>query len=353
MRTGYWLLILTFILVGFGVIMVGNASFVDAATDFGNKWYYLRFQALWAVLGSIALFVSLKFPLSRLEKLGQIMILSCLGMLVLVLIPGIGTKLLGARRWIGIGFASFQPAELTKLVVIIYLARLFTKSDFQVKYFIYVVFGVLGLVMLEPDMGTAIIIFLVSMTMYFMSGHTLKLFYWLVPISVIAGIILILVFPYRFDRLKSFLDVSSDPQGNSYHIRQALLGIGSGGIWGVGFGQSKQKYQFLPEVTTDSIFAVFAEEMGLVGGITLIGTFMTLIYLGLKTSQNAKNKFESLVAVGISSWVGWQFIINIAAMTALVPLTGIPLPFISYGGSSLIFLMSGMGLLINVARNSS
>ena len=120
----------------------------------------------------------------------------------------------------------------------------------------------------------------------------------------------------------------------------------------MGFGQSKQKYQFLPEVTTDSIFAVFAEEMGLVGGITLIGTFMTLIYLGLKTAQNAKNKFESLIAIGISSWVGWQFIINIAAMTALVPLTGIPLPFISYGGSSLIFLMAGMGLLINVARNS-
>ncbi len=186
-----------------------------------------------------------------------------------------------------------------------------------------------------------------------MSGHTLKLFYYLIPASFVGILILIVAFPYRLNRLKSFLDFSIDPQGSSYHIRQALLGIGSGGIWGVGFGQSKQKYQFLPEVTTDSIFAVIAEETGLVGGIALIGTFSALVYQGLKVAQNAKNRFESLLAVGITSWVGWQAIINIAAMTALVPLTGIPLPFISYGGSSLIFLMSGMGLLINIARNSS
>ena len=353
MKTAYWLLLITFLLVGFGVIMVGNASFVDAAMDFGNEWYYLRLQSLWAVLGTLALLVSSRFPLSRLEKLSQMMLLVCLGLLIMVLIPGIGSKYLGARRWIGIGFAGFQPAELMKLSIVIYLAHLFTKSDFQVKNFLYVVGVILGLVLLEPDMGTAIIIFLVSITMYFMSGHTLKLFYYLIPASFVGILILIVAFPYRLNRLKSFLDFSIDPQGSSYHIRQALLGIGSGGIWGVGFGQSKQKYQFLPEVTTDSIFAVIAEETGLVGGIALIGTFSALVYQGLKVAQNAKNRFESLLAVGITSWVGWQAIINIAAMTALVPLTGIPLPFISYGGSSLIFLMSGMGLLINIARNSS
>lgn len=337
----------------FGVLMVGDASFIDAASDFGNKWHYFFSQLLWSGLGALALCFTLFIPLKKIENWGQLIFLVGLCLLVIVLIPGIGSKLLGARRWLGIGNFSFQPAELMKLGIIIYLSRLFTKSDFQIKHFLYVVGGVLALVMLEPDMGTAIIIFLVSMTMYFMSGHSLKLFYWMVPLSLVAGVIMIVAFPYRFNRLKSFLDLTVDPQGSSYHIRQALLGIGSGGVWGVGFGGSKQKYQYLPEVTTDSIFAVIAEETGLIGGITLIGTFMVLVYKGIKTAQNAKNKFESLLAIGITSWVGWQFIINIAAMTALVPLTGIPLPFISYGGSSLIFLMSGMGLLINVAKNSN
>lgn len=352
MKSTAWLLMLTFLLVLFGVMMIGDASFIDAMSDFGNKWHYFLAQLLWALFGTIALVIAVLLPIKRIENWGQAIFLVNLALLVLVLIPGVGIKLLGARRWLGFGYISFQPAEMMKLSIIIYLSRLFIKSDFQIKHFIYAVVGTLTLVMLEPDMGTAIIIFLVSMTMYFMSNHSLKLFYWLAPVSIFVGILLIIAFPYRFARLKSFFDLSADPQGSSYHIRQALLGIGSGGVWGVGFGGSKQKYQFLPEVTTDSIFAVIAEEMGLVGGVGLIGAFLGLVYQGLKTAQNAKNKFESLIAVGISSWVGWQFVINIAAMTALVPLTGIPLPFISYGGSSLIFLMSGMGLLINVARNS-
>lgn len=347
-----WIILLTLGLVLFGVVMVGNASFVSATSDFGDKWYYVRLQAIWVVVGIISMSVAARISLKWLESVSQLFLIGNIALLFLVLIPGIGYKLLGARRWLGIGPLGFQPAELVKLSLTIYLARFFTKPEFKVKTFLSIVGIILGLIMLEPDMGTAMIVVLISFSVYFGSGMPLRPLAWIIPAATAALGILIVVSPYRLNRLKTFFDYSSDPQGSSYHIRQALLGIGSGGVWGVGFGASKQKYQFLPEVTTDSIFAVIAEEFGFVGSTALIIVFLSLVNQGLKVSQTSKSMFGSNLALGVTAWVGWQFVINIAAMTAIVPLTGIPLPFVSYGGSSLVVLLTAMGLLTNVAKNT-
>lgn len=340
----------TLTLLLFGIIMVGNASFASAAADFGNKWYYLRLQVVWSGIGLIGMFIASKINLKRFPELSFYFLLFNLFLLLIVLIPGIGIKLLGARRWLGFGILTFQPAELIKLAMILYLPRMLLDSRFKLLSFFGLLGLVCGLVALEPDMGTAMITFFVSMSMYFASGQSLKPLVYISPILGLIFTVFILLSPYRLERLKTFFDYSRDPMGSSYHIRQALLGIGSGGFWGAGFGQSKQKYQFLPEVTTDSIFAVVAEELGFVGATGLILSFLYLIHQGLEIAKNTTNEYLSLVAVGITSWIGWQAVINIAAMTALVPLTGIPLPFISYGGSSLIVLLSAVGLLINIAK---
>ena len=257
MKRGNKILILTLSLVGFGIVMIGNASFADAMTNFDDKWRFVRLQAIWGVLGVIAMGISSRFSLKKLDILSQLLLYINISFLIMVLIPGIGNKILGARRWLGFGAFSFQPAELVKLSLTIYLAKLLSTVDFDIKKFIFIIGGILTLIMLEPDMGTAIIILLISATMYLGSGKSLTPLVLAIPLAGLIFGSLIIFSPYRLERVKSYLNFSHDIQGSSYHIRQALLGIGSGGIWGVGFGQSKQKYQFLPEVTTDSIFAVF------------------------------------------------------------------------------------------------
>lgn len=343
---------ITLFLAGFGIVMIGNASFADAMADFSDKWHFVRLQAVWGIFGLIAMGISSRFSLKKLEILSQLFLYVNIGFLVMVLIPGIGNKILGARRWLGFGSFGFQPAELVKLTLTIYLAKLLSATNFDIKKFLFIVGGILALVMFEPDMGTTIIILLISATMYLGSGKSLLPLALAVPLVGLVFGGLIIFSPYRLERLKSYFNLQQDVQGSSYHIRQALLGIGSGGVWGVGFGQSKQKYQFLPEVTTDSIFAVYAEETGFVGSVVLIAIFGWLVHLGLEVSWQTKQTFAGLLALGVTSWVGWQFVINVAAMTALFPLTGVPLPFISYGGSSLVVLLCAMGLLINVSRNS-
>lgn len=331
--------------------MVGNASVVDALRDFGNKWHYLQLQAGWAVLGFIGFIVAIKLPYKIWEKHAPILFGITIALLIAVLIPGISNRVLGARRWIAFGFFSLQPAELAKLTVGIYLASLLKNPDQKLKAFLAVLAALVGLIMLEPDLGTTIVLVGMSMLTYFGSGGKLKYIAGLVPVGLLAAGLLILISPYRLNRLKTYFDTSHDPLGSSYHIRQVLLSIGSGGVTGVGLGQSRQKYEFLPEVTTDSIFAVIGEELGLVGGIALISTFLALALLGMNVAQNAKDKFGANLAIAISSWIAIQAFVNISAMVALVPLTGIPLPFISYGGSALVILLFASGILVNIAKS--
>lgn len=336
----------------FGLVMVGNASVVDALRDFGNKWYYLKLQAGWAGLGLVGFIVAAKLPYKIWEKHAPALFGVTVLLLLVVLIPGIGSKILGARRWISLGIFSFQPAELAKLTVGVYFASLLKKPNEKLLAFLALLGILIGLIMLEPDLGTTIVLVGMSLMIYFGSGGKIKYLAMLAPIGIAAVGLLILLSPYRLNRIKTYLDYSRDPLGASYHIRQVLLSIGSGGITGVGLGQSKQKYEFLPEVTTDSIFAVIGEEFGLIGGTVVVVTFLALVLLGLGVAQRTTDKFGANLAIAISAWIATQAFVNISAMVALLPLTGIPLPFISYGGSALVILLFASGILVNIAKSN-
>lgn len=266
-----------------------------------------------------------------------------------MLIPGLGIKVLGARRWINLGFTVLQPSELTKLAVVIYLSSWLSQHQ-RFWPFAFIVSVVLGLIMLQPDLGTAMIVGMIAFSLYFVSGGSLKkiIVSGLIG-SVIAGI-LIVASPYRLNRVKTFLDPSSDPLGTSYHIRQVLIAIGSGGMTGQGIGKSRQKYQYLPEASTDSIFAIIAEETGFIGSLVVISALYALVNQGYKIAKNSDDVFAKLLVTGIISWVGFQMLLNLSAMVALVPLTGVPLPLISYGGSSLIMILFALGMVANVSR---
>lgn len=348
------LTLLVFGLTVLGLIMVGNASVVDAARDFADKWHYLKAQSVWACVGVVSFFVASRFPLSKLEKLATPLFVANLFLLIAVLIPGIGLKLLGARRWLGIGEFVIQPAEVAKLTVSLYLASLFKKKENLKISSLLLVMGVLGgLLLLEPDLGTALIIFGLTVFTFIGVGGKLTHLLILLPVSILAIFVLILVSPYRLARLQSYLNSSQGTQGPSYHIHQVLLGLGSGGIFGVGLGQSRQKYEFLPEATTDSIFVVICEELGFIGGFFVIIAFLVIGYLGTQIVLTATSPFAANLAMAITSWLVLQAVLNFSSMVALTPLTGIPLPFISYGGSSLLVALCGSGLLVNIARQKS
>ncbi len=345
-----WLLI--FLVLGltiFGVIMVGNASVLEAYRDFGDKFYYFRLQAIWAFLGFLIFFFLSFFDYHRWEKFAITLMIFSLFFLIIVLIPGVGLKVLGARRWLSFGPINFQPAELTKLSFIIYLAT-FLSNKRKLWPFLIILGILLGLIMLEPDLGTAVILASTSLVVYFVSGGSLLSLFLIGVVGILSGIALVFLSPYRRERLTTFLNPAHDPLGASYHIRQILIAIGSGGWFGVGLGQSRQKYEYLPAVTTDSIFAVIAEELGFVGAVAILLIFLILLWRGMKIAKEAPDDFGKLLAVGITSWIGFQALVNLSAMVALVPLTGVPLPFISYGGSSLVLTLAGMGILANIAK---
>lgn len=334
----------------FGVIMVGNASVVEAYRDFGDKFYYLKLQFQWAVLGFLAFLFSSKFSYRRLKILVIPLLVFTIFSLIVVLLPRFGIKALGASRWIGVGRLRYQPGELAKFALVLWSAVFLSKKK---KFFQFlIILGLfVGLIMLEPDLGTAIVVASSSFLVYFASGASV----WQIGILGLGGLLagggLILSSPYRKQRLLTFLNPSRDPLGASYHIRQILIALGSGGLTGLGLGQSRQKFEYLPEVTTDSIFAIIAEELGFVGAMFIVLTFLFFIWRGFRIAKRAPDEFGRLLAVGIVSWIGVQALVNLSAMVALVPLTGVPLPFISYGGSSLILTLFGAGILVNISRS--
>lgn len=339
-------------LVVFGVVMVANASVVDATRTFGDELFFAKRQVFRTVGGLFLLFLLSRIPYQIWNRLALPIFAVTVLLLMAVLIPGVGSEALGARRWINLGFIDLQPAELAKLSLCIYLAHLFSKRLALIP-FLFALFLVVSLVMLEPDMGTGVIIVLLSGVIYFASGAMLSYLLALIPVGLITGAILILTSEYRRERFLTFLNPSSDPLGTSYHIRQVLIALGSGGIFGLGLGQSRQKYLFLPEPATDSIFAIIGEELGFVGGLAVIILFTYLVWRGLSIAANTRDPFGRLLAVGITSWIGIQAFINLSAMVALVPLTGVPLPFLSYGGSALIFNLAAMGILLNISFQRS
>lgn len=335
----------------FGLVMVFDASVIEAYQQFGDKYYFVKSQAVWAVLGFLVLFAASIFPHKILDKVALPIFIVSIGLLVAVLIPGIGLKVQGARRWIDLGFTTLQPSELAKLGVTIYFASWLSKHQ-RFLPFAFITAVVLGLILLEPDMGTAVIVGLIGFTLYFLSGAPFKNIVLTGLIGFGLGVILILLSPYRLNRLKTFLDPSIDPLGASYHVRQVLIALGSGGVYGQGIGRSRQKYQYLPEATTDSIFAVIAEETGFIGATVVVLALLGLTRRGFRITVSAKTGFSKLLAAGITSWFTYQTLINLSAMVALLPLTGVPLPFISYGGSSLVTMLLASGIMLNISRHS-
>lgn len=278
--------------------------------------------------------------------------------LAIVMLPGLGFTKNGATRWIRLGPASFQPAELLKLSVVIYLAAWFEARRDKMNNWREVLlpfslmFAVASfvIVVIQRDMGTMMVLAIAMLGLYFIAGAPIKQYAGLIAASAALGVAAIVAFPHRMERLLVFLDPSKDPTNTGYHISQALIAIGSGGVLGRGLGHSYQIYGYLPEAANDSIFAVIGEEFGLLGAAVIIGLFVVVIQRGLLIAKGAPDMFSRLLAVGITLWLGFQAIINIAAMLSLIPLTGIPLPFISYGGSSLMLSLVGIGILLNISK---
>ena len=347
-KPDFWLLIITLILVSFGVLMVYDASVVEAFTQFGDKFYFAKLQLRWALLGLAALLACLFIPYRFWQKFSLHLFIFTLLLLVAVLIPGIGVKVQGARRWLNLGGFTLQPAELVKLTFVMYLSSWLSKKRAFWPFILLSGF-LLGLVILEPDLGTAVIIIGTGFLVYFLSGAPLLSLAAIGLTGVLAGLSLIFSSSYRRVRLLTFFDPTDDPLGTSYHIRQILIALGSGGLLGLGLGQSRQKYAYLPEATADSIFAIIGEEVGFIGAVLVIALLMFLIYRGFKIALAAPDSFSQILAGGITSVLALQTCINLASMAALVPLTGVPLPLISYGGSSLITHLTGIGILLNIS----
>lgn len=336
-------------LILFGLLMVYNASPVTSLRDFGDPLHLIRFQVMWAFGGLVIGFIVFRIPYPFWQKMAPIIIIFSIILLLAVFIPGFGTKIYGAQRWLRLGIFSIQPAEFAKLAYIVYLAAFLSKKV-KLTPFIVVTTIVTGIVLGQRDMGTTIITISIGIGLYFIAGGFLWHLLVMVPVVVGAGSILILTSAYRKARLLAFLNPDIDPGGIGYHITQSLIALGSGGWFGVGLGESRQKYGFIPEVTTDSIFAVVGNELGFIGSSVLLLGFILIIFRGFKIAMNAPDKFSYLMAAGITIWISVQSFLNIAGLSAVLPLTGVPLPFISYGGSSLVSIMIAVAILLNISR---
>lgn len=340
-------------LVMFGLIMVYDASVVQAYKDFSDKYFYIKQQLIWATLGFFSLFFFLKFNYHNFKKLAVPSFLFSLLMLFAVFLPGLGISAGGAHRWLNLFGFTLQPAEIIKLSSIIFLSFYFERRVKSFHFFSLVLLITALIGIFQKDLGTAIVFFLISIGIYFVAGAPTIYFLSLIPISILSFIVFVLSSPYREQRILAFLNPFIDPQGYSYHISQVLIALGSGGLLGLGLGQSKQKFEYIPEVTTDSIFAIIGEELGFIGCVVFIIFFSFFIYKGFKISQNCHDRFGKLIAFGITFWLGVQATVNLGAMVAIIPLTGVPLPFISYGGSALFINLTAVGILLNISKNSS
>lgn len=359
----YIFLAVVLLLVAYGIIMLFSASSAKAYATYNNAFFFVKRQAGWIVVGGFAMLITSKIDYHRyggkingtVSVAGAFYVIT--GILLLLVISGLGTTVNGATRWL----FGFQPSELAKIAIIILFAYSLSRElgqknlkHFGTGLFSYMlIFGVyVALLALEPHFSCVILIFLTIVIMLFVAGVPLKHF-GMCAIPVALGVIgLVIIEPYRMARVTSFLNPFADKQGDGWQIVQSLYAIGSGGIFGVGLGQSRQKYQSLPEPHNDFIFSVLCEELGLIGAILLVALFMVLLIRGIKIAMKAPDLFGMLLVVGIIGIVCLQAAINIAVVTASIPVTGMPLPFFSYGGTALAITMAEMGIVLNVSRQA-
>lgn len=344
-----------------GLVTIASAGVFYGETRFGDDYFFLKRQLLGVGIGLIALFAFQQLDYHVWRRLAFPLFVATVLALIAVLIPGVGDRVYGASRWLSIGPFSFQPSEMAKFSFVLYLAAWFSRKERKlVGDFLedlvpfLVVLGVVGfLIMKQPDTGTFGLIFLMAVSVYFIAGAKISHLFGLFVSGLAMLALLIKLAPYRLQRFMVFMNPDFDPKGAGYQINQALIAIGSGGLFGLGLGLSRQKFNYLPEPVTDSIFAIFSEEWGFFVSVLLIGLFVFIAWQGLRIARLAPDDFGRYAAAGIVSWVIFQAFINIAAATALIPLTGIPLPFVSYGGTSIVFLMAAMGILIRIGKDST
>jgi len=347
------LLICILILVIFGLIMVYDASVIQGLKDFKDSYYYIRQQLIWVVLGVLSMIFFAQFDYKKFKPYALFLLSLSFLLLIAVFIPGFGVSGGGAHRWLRLGLITIQPAEIIKLTGVIFLAAVFEKKARLLPFLILIGGVTIVTAILQKDLGSTFVFVLTATILYFAAKSPWWHFLVSLPLGAIALFILIFTSNYRSKRVFAFLDPFSDVQGFSYHISQVLIALGSGGLLGLGLGHSRQKFEYIPQVSTDSIFGIVGEELGFLGSSLLIILFATVIIRGFKIAQNCQDNFGQILALGLTSWLGIQVVINISSMIALLPLTGVPLPFISYGGSALVANLTAVGILLNISKQTS
>ncbi|MBC9783252.1 putative lipid II flippase FtsW [Heliobacterium chlorum] len=345
------------LLLTFGIVMVMSASSVKAAYYYNDPFYFFKRQFMWALVGIAVMIAAMRFDYRKLARFSKPFLMVSLFLLVALFIPGVGKNIMGATRWLNLGPASFQPSELVKLAGVIYFAHNISKeshklADFKKGLLPYLaIMGVIGLLILaQPDLGTAMAVCGTLFFMLYVGGAKKQHILGLGALGIVLIALAAILEPYRMRRITGFIDPWADPVGTGFQTLQSLFALGSGGLFGAGLGQSKQKYFYLPEQHTDFIFAILGEELGMIGAVCVILLFFVLVWRGIRVSVACPDAFGSILAMGLTVQVALQAIINMGVVSGLLPVTGITLPFLSYGGSSLVFTLSGIGLLLSISR---
>lgn len=344
-------------LVVLGLVMILSASSVTSFANYGSSFLFFKRQLLWAIVGMVSFGLFCRIDYRKLRSFGYFLCPVTILMLIAVLVPGVGVVAGGSARWLAFGPLSFQPSELAKLAIVLFAADVFArKRERMLDSFSHTMVPVVpallilvALVVLQPDLGTTVLLGTIGMGMLFVAGAPLRQLTPVVLAGAAGTAYAALSADYRRARMLAFMDPWADPLRTGYHTIQSLIAMGSGGWFGVGLGASRQKWMYIPNAHTDFIFAILGEEMGLLGTAVVLGIFCFIAYLGIRTAQRAPDRFGMLIASGITIWISAQALVNMGAVTAALPITGVPLPFVSFGGSSLLVLLSAMGILTNVA----
>jgi cell division protein FtsW len=341
-----------------GLVMVMSASSVVARDDYGSSWYFVVRQASWALAGLVALAVIARVDYHRWRRHAGAFLVVCLMLLFLVLLVGVEAN--GSTRWLGAGSLSFQPSEVVKLALLVWVADLLARraaymhnTRATLRPVIVALAAIATLVMLQPNLGTTMVVSAIALALCYVAGAPAAPLAGWATFGLTVATSLALASPYRRDRVLAFLDPWADPMDNGYQNIQSMVGLASGGLFGSGLGASRAKWGYLPYAHSDFIFAIIGEELGLVGATVVVGLYVLLAIIGIRIALHAPDRFGLLLAVGVTAWFCTQAFVNIGAVIGILPITGVPLPFVSAGGSSLLFCMAGAGLLLSVARQAT
>lgn len=351
------LIITIFCICVYGIIMIYSASSIWAEYKFNDQFHYVLMQSIFFMVGAILMMVISKVPYTYYLKKSNLILLICFILLILVLIPGIGTVRNGSRSWFGIGGLGIQPSEFMKLALIIFTSKYIYNNPKDMRSVKKGAFPILlitmlafFLIMLQPDFGTGTILVMTIVAMLFVSGVDFSFFVKIGMLGMVGVVFLILAAPYRMERIVSFLNPWSDPLGTGFQAIQSLYAIGPGGLFGMGFGNSIQKHFYLPEPQTDFIFSIISEELGIIGIISVATLFLIIILRSIRISIKAPDSFAKFLTFGIIFQLSFQTLLNLAVVVGLIPVTGVTLPFFSYGGSSLLITLVSMGIILNISR---